>query len=83
MPSRLANLIPELPEKQTIGPRRLLAREFGSHLLIIAQALAIAKPMVTDETKGAVLPVYKLSFHVAASGGNIPHLQIIPQINIL
>jgi hypothetical protein len=48
MPSRLANIIPEPPEKQTIGLRSLLAREFGSHLLIIMQALVIAKPVVVD-----------------------------------
>ena len=83
MPSRLANLIPEPPEKRTIGLRRLLAREFRSHLLILVQALVIAKPVAADETKSAVLRVYTLSFHVPASGGNIPHLQITPHINVL
>ena len=61
MPSRLANLVSEPPEKRNIGLRKLLAREFGSHLLIIAQALVIAKPLAADETKSAVLPVCKLS----------------------
>jgi len=54
MPSRLANLIPESPEKQTIGLRSLLAREFGSHLLIIVPALVVAKLVVMDGTKSCL-----------------------------
>jgi len=72
MPSRLANLIPEPPEKQTIGLRHLLDREFGSHLFIIVRALVIAKPVVADETKSASPTPER----------NIPHLQITPHIII-
>lgn len=82
MPSRLANLIPEPSEKQRIGLRYLLAREFGSHLFIIAQALMIVRPVAADEPKSAVL-LYKLGFHVLASEANIPQLQTTPHINIL
>jgi hypothetical protein len=54
MPSRLANLIPESPEKQTIGLRSLLAREFGSPLLIIVPALVAAKLVEMDGTKSCL-----------------------------
>lgn len=83
MPSRLANLLPEPPEKRNIGLRHLLTREFESHLLIIAQALAIAKTSAADEHQLGVQPVNKLSFHMSASGGNIRHLRIKSNIEFL